>query len=77
VVSFKVGGVPDQVQPSITGYLAEPENSKDFCEGIAQLLEDEFLRHQMSQQCRVHALENFNLELCIQRYIDLYQMLVG
>jgi len=33
MVSFKVGGVPDLVRPGITGYLATPEDVKDFCNG--------------------------------------------
>jgi glycosyltransferase involved in cell wall biosynthesis len=30
MISFKVGGVPDLVRPGITGYLANPEDIKDF-----------------------------------------------
>jgi glycosyltransferase involved in cell wall biosynthesis len=76
VVSFKVGGVPDQVRPGITGYLAESENVNDFCEGIIQLLEDKSLHNFMSQQCRVIALQEYSLELCVQRHVHLYQTLV-
>lgn len=76
VVSFNVGGVPDQVRPGITGYLAEPENSQDFCAGIAQLLTEPDLRAEMSQQCRTVAVEEFSLELCTQRHIDLYRQLL-
>lgn len=73
MVSFKVGGVPDLVRPSVTGYLAQPEDAKDFCDGIVQLLEDEALRERMSQQCRAIALEEYPLELQARAYIELYQ----
>lgn len=76
VVSFRVGGVPDLVRPGITGYLAEPENAKDLCDGIIQLLEDESLRNYMSQQCRVIALREYPLELQVQRHIDLYRQIL-
>lgn len=76
VVSFKVGGVPDHVRPGITGYLAEPENFKDFYDGIVQLLEDKNLRDRMSQQCRAIALQEYSLELCTQRHIELYSKLL-
>ncbi len=76
VVSFKVGAVPEHVLPGITGYLAEPENAKDFSDGIVQLLEDESLRNFMSQQCRVNVLKEYSLNLHIQRHIDLYHALV-
>ena len=75
VVSFKVGGVTEHVRHGITGYLAEPGNSQDFCNGILQLLEDRNLGEQMSQQCRAIALQEYSLELCTQRHIELYKTL--
>ena len=75
MVSFKIGGVPDLVRPGITGYLAEPEDAKDFCNGIVQLLEDRALRDRMSQQCRKITLAEYTLELQAQRYIELYRQL--
>ena len=75
VVSFKVGGVTEHVRHGITGYLAEPGNAQDFCNGILQLLEDRNLRAQMSQQCRAIAIQEYSLELCTQRHIDLYKTL--
>jgi glycosyltransferase involved in cell wall biosynthesis len=73
MVSFKVGGVPDLVRHGITGYLASPEDTQDMSEGIIELLEDEDLRQQMSQNCRAIALEEYSLELQTQRYIELYE----
>ncbi len=77
LVSFKVGGVPDVVRPGITGYLAEPENVTDFCNGIMQLLEDDNLRERMGQQCRAIALKEYPLELQARRYMDLYKQLLA
>ncbi|HEY9770413.1 MAG TPA: glycosyltransferase family 4 protein [Coleofasciculaceae cyanobacterium] len=73
MVSFKIGGVPDLVRHNITGYLATPEDSNDFCQGIIQLLEDDRLRAEMKQNCRAIALDEYSLELQGQRYIELYQ----
>lgn len=73
VVSFKVGGVSEHVRPGITGYLAEPENCQDFCNGIIQLLEDEDLRNQMSQHCRPITVQEYNSKLSAQRQIEMYR----
>ena len=73
MVSFKIGGVPDLVRPGITGYLAEPENPKDFCNGIVQLLEDEALRLHMGNNGRAIAVAEYLLELQAQRYLKLYR----
>lgn len=77
MVSFKVGGVPDVVRPGVNGYLAVPEDIKDFCSGIVQLLEDQSLRDRMSQLCRAIALSEYPLELQAQRYIKLYRQILG
>ena len=76
MVSFAIGGVPDLVRPGVTGYLAEPENAQDLCNGIVQLLEDEPLRNAMGQQGREIALKEYTLELQVQRYIKLYRHLL-
>lgn len=76
LVSFRIGGVPDLVRPGITGYLAEPEDPNDFCKGIVQLLQNEALRKDMSQQCREITLKEYSLELQVQRYIELYDQVL-
>jgi len=76
MVSFNVGGVPDLVRPGITGCLADLGNANDFCNGITQLLEDDTLRIQMSQNCRKIALNEYSIELQAKRYIELYRQLL-
>jgi len=70
MVSFRIG-VPDLVRPGITGYWP-PEDVKDFCNGIVQLLEDQSLRDRMGQQCRAIALDE-SLQLQAERYVKLYR----
>lgn len=77
MVSFKVGGVPDLVRPGITGYLAEPENDRDLCQGIIQLLEERNLRERMGENCRKIAIEEYSLELQAKRYLELYRQLLS
>jgi glycosyltransferase involved in cell wall biosynthesis len=77
LVSFRVGGVPELVRPGITGYLAEPGDANDLSNGIIQLLEDEALRQDMSQRCRAIALQEYPLELQIQRYLELYRQVLA
>ncbi|GJD16220.1 glycosyl transferase, group 1 [Rivularia sp. IAM M-261] len=72
IVAFNVGGIPDLVRPGVTGYLAEPENVQDLCNGIIKLLEDEKLRESIAQNCRAITLKEYSLELQAQRYIELY-----
>ena len=76
MVSFKIGGVPDLVRHNITGYLAQPENAEDFCNGIVKLLEDEQLRQTMSENCRAIAINEYSLDLQVKQYIELYQQML-
>ncbi|MEH2421028.1 MAG: glycosyltransferase family 4 protein [Nostoc sp.] len=75
-VSFNIGGVPESVRHLITGYLATPEDPDDFCHGIVQLLSDECLRTQLSQNGRKIAVQEYSLELHTKRYLDLYTRLI-
>lgn len=77
MVSFNIGGVPDLVRHGVTGYLASPENTDDFCQGIIQLLADQNLRHEMSENCRSIALEEYSLQLQSKRYLDLYRKILN
>jgi glycosyltransferase involved in cell wall biosynthesis len=77
MVSFDVGGVPDLVRPGVTGYLARPEDAQDLAQGIRQLLEDAPLRRVMSQQCRAIACAEYSTKLEVQKYIALYDSLLG
>ena len=74
-VSFRVGGVPDLVRPNVTGYLAEPENALDLGKGIEFLLSDPSGLASLGENCRRAVVEEFSIDLQVQRYIALYSSL--
>ena len=76
VVSFRVGGVPDIVRPGLSGFLADPEDSKQLSTGIVQLLEDGPLRTRLSGHCREIAVKEYNLDLYVNRHITLYRQVL-
>lgn len=76
IVAFNVGGVSDLVRPGITGYLARPEDYRDFSNGISLLLEDEGLRLRMSKQCREVAIQEYDLKQQTRKYIELYEQIL-
>jgi glycosyltransferase involved in cell wall biosynthesis len=77
VVSFDVSGIPDLIRPGVTGYLAEAENVADFRDGIIKLLEDTTLRQILGQQGRAMVVNEYNLNLHVQRHIELYGQLLS
>jgi glycosyltransferase involved in cell wall biosynthesis len=72
-VAFNVGGIPDLVRPGQTGFLAEPENTKQLSEGIVQLLEDEGLRRKLRARSREIAVTEYGLSLYVERHLALYR----
>jgi glycosyltransferase involved in cell wall biosynthesis len=52
VVASNVGGIPEIIQDGKNGYLCPPGNSDAFAEKITILLQDVFLRQQMSYESR-------------------------
>lgn len=74
VAAFRIGGIPDQIDHKVNGYLAEPYDSEDLARGIAYILEDEERWQQMSRAARKKAEECFNEERIAQEYIKVYEI---
>ncbi|MBW4481631.1 MAG: glycosyltransferase family 4 protein [Tildeniella torsiva UHER 1998/13D] len=76
MVSFDIGGVSDLVRPGLTGYLAQPDNMDDFCQGTIDLLHNNVERQVMGEHCRRIALDEYSLDLQAKRYQYLYQQVL-
>lgn len=62
VVAFKVGGVPEQVEHGVTGYLAKPGDPADLAEGFAWAMGRTGNRKKTAAACRERALHFCNIE---------------
>jgi len=61
VVATAVGGIPEQVEDGITGFLVPPGNVEVMVERIIRLLGNEELRLRMSHQATEDARQRFDL----------------
>lgn len=73
VISFNIGGLPEQIEHMKSGYLAKYKDFNDFIYGINTFLEDDNLRFIASKNARKQFLEKFTLNKCIDNYLDLYK----
>lgn len=73
VVAFKVGGMPDLIEHTLTGYLAKPFEVDDLATGIKWVIESKSRHTALSQAARKSVLEKYALEKVSNQYIDLYQ----
>ncbi len=75
VVGFAVGGVPDMVRPSQTGWLANEVSPDALAAAIDTALTD--LRYGVDLQgsCRAVAEAEYSSELQVRRYLDFFESL--
>jgi len=75
VVGFKVGGIPEQV-PEECGILVPPKNIKALGKALMNLLQDDGLRENMSNNCWAHCIAYYSIKNFRNRYINLYNKIL-
>jgi glycosyltransferase involved in cell wall biosynthesis len=76
VVAFDIGGNSDLIDHKTTGYLATPFDNNDLALGIRWCLDKE--RHNsLSEKSRKKVEENFNIDLIVNKYQNLYKSLLS
>ena len=77
VVAYDVGGVADLVRHGETGLLAALRDVRELRSAIVELLQVPAKRDEMAANCRRIATEEYSLEVQVQRYVDLYETILG
>ncbi len=77
VVAFRIGGIPEQIDHKVNGYLAKPYDSRDLAQGIAYILEDNERWTKMSRAARSKAVEHFNEKLIATEMVKVYEKAVA
>jgi len=67
VVAFRIGGLPDIVDPTSSGYLAEPEDTHDLARGIMDVL-----GKNLRESTRHHAIETWSPEVIVPQLLNIY-----
>ena len=75
VVCFNRGGQTDFLTNGKTGYLVDLGDVDSFSKRLAEMRDDSVIRAEMSRFCRSY-VENFYIETCAARYIDLFRELI-
>jgi glycosyltransferase involved in cell wall biosynthesis len=68
VVGFRIGGLPDIVEPGVSGYLAEPENTQDLAQGIVQVLSCH-----LRDSTRQHAKSTWSPKVIVPQLLAVYE----
>jgi len=75
VVATRLGGQAQLVKNGINGILIEPKNVNQIKEAVLNLLRNEGRWQLMGKKARAMVVDNYSLDLCIKRYIQLYNAL--
>jgi glycosyltransferase involved in cell wall biosynthesis len=76
VVATNVAGIPDIVVHGQTGFIAEPKDIQQLAHYLVQLARAPELRQQMGQTGYQRVLTEFNADLMVQRYGQLFEQLM-
>ncbi|MEO8350364.1 MAG: glycosyltransferase family 4 protein [Chthoniobacteraceae bacterium] len=76
VIASRIGGVPDLVEPGVTGWLCNPENSAEFAHAVTQLLDDSTGARALGESGRRQARERFHPRFVAERHLEIYREVV-
>jgi glycosyltransferase involved in cell wall biosynthesis len=74
VVAFNCTGLPEVVDHSVTGYLAEPFKAHDLARGIAWVLEDESRHTTLGVAARKKAEDLWSARTVIPAYLNAFEL---
>lgn len=75
-VGFETGGLPDMIDHTINGYLAEPFKASDLAKGIQFILDEARDWKSLSDAAREKANSHYQLKQQAEAYIQLYDELL-
>jgi glycosyltransferase involved in cell wall biosynthesis len=73
VVATSVGGIPEQIDDGLTGFLVPPGDSSAMAMRMRQLQENDELRQKMSIRAADSAKRRFGLERMVEDYLAWYK----
>jgi glycosyltransferase involved in cell wall biosynthesis len=74
-VCTSVGGVPEILADSVTGFLVQRGDVENMSAKILTLLNDEKLRKKMGSKARELVIENYTIGEMSQKILDIYNEL--
>ncbi len=77
IVSTAVGGIGDVVIPNETAFLSASGDVNAFAENLLKLVQDDELRHRMSQKGNAHVIERFSYQRLCADMRTLYLSLLA
>ncbi len=72
IVSTNVGGIPEMIIDQQSGLLVKSNDSDELAKAIINILENDLLSQKLSQQAKIDATKNFDLDKMITQTQEVY-----
>ena len=76
VIASSVGGLPEIIQDGYNGFLCQSGNVNDFLNRIKEVLNNQELYLNMRKNAREYAVNNLDIKIMYQNYLDTFQSLI-
>ena len=77
VVASNTGGIPEQVDHEITGFLTPVEDPVALVQGIKKILQNTALRNAMSSSALQKVYAHYTLGMQIKTYLAWYKSIIS
>ena len=71
-IGFNVGGIPEEIDHKVNGYVAEYKNTNDLAKGIHWVL-DEADYHQLSKEAENKVSRCYSQQAVAMKYLEVYE----
>jgi glycosyltransferase involved in cell wall biosynthesis len=72
VIAYRSGGLAEQIEDGVTGYLVEPDDVGALANRVRYLMMDAELLKKMGAAARGHCIQNFSHVKMAQQYMNVY-----
>jgi len=76
VVATAVGGIPEQVEDGVTGFLVAPGDAEAMADAVVALLTNGALQKRLGENAAEDARKRFDLEQQVNEYIEWYRAII-
>ncbi len=77
VAASRIGGVPDLVEPGVTGLLFDPNSDGQICGAVEQLLRDRATAEKFGAAGKAAAEKRFRPRVIAERHLEIYREVIG
>lgn len=73
VIASRVGGIPEIIEPGVTGALVEPENPREILSTLLLLANDKSLRDRLGSALKQKVSAAFSLSKMVEKTVESYR----